>query len=40
MNEAFSMMDQDLDDAADEETDKVLMEVAGVKLAGRGLEFA
>ena len=33
VNEAFSMMDQDLDDAADEETDKVLMEVAGVKLA-------
>ena len=34
MDEAFSVMDADIQDLADEETDKVLFEVAQMRLAG------
>ena len=34
IDDGFSMMDPDLDEMADEETDKVLMEVAGMKMGG------
>ena len=34
MDEAFSTMDADIQDLADEETDKILFEVAQMRLAG------
>ena len=34
VDEAFSAMDGDIEDLVDEEIDKVLFEVAGVRVAG------
>lgn len=34
VDDSFSMMDPEIDELADDETDKVLMEVAGIKLSG------
>ena len=35
VDDAFSTMDGDIQDLADEETDKILFEVAQVRLAGK-----